>query len=83
MTITVYSRPQCVQCNATKRFLNKRGVPFFEETMTEEQAKAFRDRGLLTLPIVVLSHNDQELQIISGFSPDKLQAMTEEVNQSA
>lgn len=29
-TVTVYTKPDCVQCDATKRTLNKHGIPFIE-----------------------------------------------------
>lgn len=36
MDITVYSKPHCVQCDATKRALNKAGLDFDVIDITED-----------------------------------------------
>ena len=35
MTVTVFTKPHCPQCNATKRQLTKLGVPFETVDLTE------------------------------------------------
>ena len=37
MSITVYTKPSCVQCNATKRALKKNGLEFSEVDLTEDE----------------------------------------------
>ena len=36
MTVTLYSKPACVQCDATKRRLDKLGVPYVTVDVTED-----------------------------------------------
>ena len=36
MTITVYSKPRCPQCDATYRILNKQGIDYRSIDVTED-----------------------------------------------
>lgn len=69
MSITVYTKPSCVQCNATYRALDARGIEYdildlSEDAAALEQVKAL---GYLQAPVVV---TDEEHW--SGFRPDKI-----------
>ncbi|WP_029149619.1 glutaredoxin-like protein NrdH [Microbacterium indicum] len=69
MAITVYSKPACVQCNATYRALDAKGIEYEVTDVTEnadalEQVKAL---GYLQAPVVIA---DEEHW--SGFRPDKI-----------
>ena len=74
-TITVWDLPNCVQCNSTKRFLDKHDLPYTEYDLTErpEQAEKFRNAGYATAPVVVTSHGTW-----AGFQYDKLQQLAKE-----
>lgn len=37
MSITVYTKPQCVQCRATKRALAKQGLEYAEIDLTLDE----------------------------------------------
>ena len=37
-TVTVYTFPNCSSCEAVKRFLGSRGVPFTEKNVREDPA---------------------------------------------
>lgn len=67
--ITVYTKPQCVQCDATKRWLTNNNLEFETVDITEDQ-EAF-DRivalGFRAAPVV-----ESEAGSWSGFNPDKL-----------
>ncbi|ASK67345.1 NrdH-redoxin (plasmid) [Brachybacterium avium] len=72
MSITVYTKPRCVQCDATKRALNKSGIAYDLVDLTEdelalEQVKAL---GYAQAPVVVTSNDHW-----SGFRPDKLKEL--------
>ena len=72
MTITVYSKPSCVQCTATYRALDKAGVRYTAVDITED-ADA-RDYvlalGYLQAPVVVADGDHW-----SGFRPDRIKAL--------
>lgn len=72
MSITVYTKPRCVQCDATKRALNKAGIAYALIDLTEderalEQVKAL---GYAQAPVVVTSDDHW-----SGYRPDKLKEL--------
>lgn len=72
MSITVYSKPQCVQCTATKRALDKRGLTYAEVDLSQDpQAFQYvKSLGFVQAPVVV---TDQDAW--SGFRPDKVKAL--------
>jgi len=68
MTI-VYTKPQCVQCDATKRWLDNHGIEYSTVDITEDQ-EAFDkivSLGFRAAPVV-----DSPVGSWSGFNPDKL-----------
>ena len=69
MSITVYTKPARVQCNATYRALDKAGIEYDVIDITEN-AQA-RDHvmslGYLQAPVVVAGENHW-----SGFRPDEI-----------
>lgn len=72
MTITVYTKPACVQCNATYKALDKVGVSY-DIIDISENAEA-RDYvmalGYLQAPVVVAGEDHW-----SGFRPDRIKAL--------
>lgn len=71
--ITVYSKPGCVQCQATMRKLDKRGAAYEVRDVTEDQdAYAHvRELGYQQVPVVEAGG-----QHWSGYRPDKIDALT-------
>lgn len=72
MTITVYSKPNCVQCNATYRALDKSGITYSTvdvtvDSLALEQVKAL---GYAQAPVVVAGEDHW-----SGFRPDKIKSL--------
>ncbi|MEV4737165.1 MULTISPECIES: glutaredoxin domain-containing protein [unclassified Microbacterium] len=79
MTVTVYRKPGCVQCDATERYLGERGIEFDTKDLTEpanlDAAKAL---GHLAAPVVVFTPPGASEEVSwSGFRPDKLDAIVE------
>lgn len=72
MDITVYSKPLCVQCDATKRALNKAGVAYDVVDITEDADALARVKalGYVQAPVVITSEDHW-----SGFRPDKIKAI--------
>lgn len=80
MAITVYTKPSCVQCNATYRALDAHGIEYEILDLTEdpkalEQVKAL---GYLQAPVVI---TDEEHW--SGFRPDKIEELAARLFQAA
>ncbi len=74
--ITVYSKPSCVQCTATYRALDNKGVPYRTVDLTEQPTEVvdgFKARGLMQAPIVVTNTDEW-----AGFRPDKVAALPAE-----
>lgn len=68
--VIVYSKPNCMQCNFTKKFLTENEV-LFETKDVEESAQALqevKDLGFLSLPVVLAEGHEP----FNGFRPDKL-----------
>jgi glutaredoxin-like protein NrdH len=72
MSITVYTTPNCVQCNATKKHLDRRGLSFQVVDLSEnpEKIEEFRAQGLKTAPIVISGD-----KIWSGYRPAEIDAI--------
>lgn len=74
MSVVVYSKPACVQCDATYRALDKADVEYTVVDLTADPAalKLARSLGYLQAPVVVAG--DQHW---SGFRPDLIYALKE------
>lgn len=72
MTITVYTKPACVQCNATYRALNQYGIPYSVIDITEDDAARnyVMALGYISAPVVVAGAEHW-----SGFRPDRIKAL--------
>ncbi|CAB4123620.1 GrxC Glutaredoxin and related proteins [uncultured Caudovirales phage] len=70
MTITIYSNPNCVQCEQTKKFLTRKGVPFESKMISEspEVQAIIDEHKFQSAPVVVISTG----QVWSGFRLDHL-----------
>ena len=73
--IKVWSNENCVQCDQTKRFLDKVGIPYLELSLANnpEDTQRFLDMGFRSAPIV-----ETEDDTWSGFKIDKLNKLAEE-----
>jgi glutaredoxin-like protein NrdH len=72
MTITVYTKPACVQCTATYRALDKAGVEYTVVDITEDaDARDYvMALGYLQAPVVVAGADHR-----SGFRPDRISSL--------
>jgi len=72
--VLVYSKPQCVQCDQTKRYLKRQGVEYDEIDVTAN-ADAYDyvvGKGYLQVPVVVTPSGEHW----SGFRPDLLAGLS-------
>lgn len=67
--ITVYTKPACVQCDATKKALDKLGIEYRSVDVTEdaEAGEYVLALGYLQVPVVVTATGHW-----SGFRPDNI-----------
>lgn len=72
--VTVYSLPNCVQCDSTKRLLTRNEVSFNEVDLSQdsEAAAMVRELGYNAAPVVMAGEDHW-----SGFRPDKLATLTQ------
>ena len=72
--ITVYTKPACVQCNATYRALDKAGVDYdVVDITTDDSARDYvMSLGHLQAPVVVAGEQNW-----SGFRPERIKSLTE------
>ena len=75
MSITVYTKPACVQCSATFKALDKQGIAYqkVDITLDSESRDYVMALGYLQAPVVVVAGNDHW----SGFRPDRIKALAE------
>ncbi len=69
---TVYTKPACVQCDMTKRMLDKMGIEYDTVDITEDAA-AFDmivEMGFKSAPVVITDSDSW-----AGFQPDKITAL--------
>jgi glutaredoxin-like protein NrdH len=69
MTVTVYTKPACVQCNATYRALDSKGIEYevLDLSVDENALAQVKELGYLQAPVVITDEDHW-----SGFRPDKI-----------
>ncbi len=72
MSVTVYTKPACVQCNATYKALDKQGIKYNVVDITEvpEARDYVLALGYMQAPVVVAGDDHW-----SGFRPDRIKAL--------
>jgi len=70
--ITVYVKPACVQCDATKRHLNKSGIDYetIDISTNPDALDKILNMGFQAAPVVITDDDSW-----SGFQPDKLDSL--------
>lgn len=68
--VTVYTVPNCPQCNATKRALTKRGIAHEVIDLATNPAarQELREAGYQQAPVIITSDGDTW----TGYRPDKI-----------
>lgn len=67
---TVYTKPNCVQCNMTKRHMDKIGLEYITVDITEDPAALDKliQMGYKAAPVVMTEDGEHW----SGFQPEKI-----------
>lgn len=70
---TVYTKPQCVQCDMTKRLMDKIGVAYQTVDITEnpDEMQKLIDMGYRAAPVVMTADGESW----AGFQPEKINAL--------
>ncbi|KHL03803.1 glutaredoxin [Sinomonas humi] len=80
--ITVYSKPACVQCNMTKKALDKKGLAYTEVDVTTTPAALeyiTEDLGYSMAPVIVVDDDNHW----AGFNPDRIEAVAAALSRTA
>ena len=74
MRIIIYTKDNCVQCNATKNAMDKKGIDYQLVNLDSEPAavETLKSLGYRQVPVVMTG--DQHW---SGFRPDKISALSQ------
>lgn len=80
MSITVYTKPSCVQCNATYRALDSAGIEYEIHDLSEDPAalEQIKALGYMQAPVVIAGEDHW-----SGFRPDKIEELAARLLQAA
>jgi glutaredoxin-like protein NrdH len=72
--VTVYTKPSCVQCEATKRMMDKLKIKYntVDITVDEEALDMVMAKGFKSAPVVIT-----EDDAWSGFNPDKISGLVD------
>ena len=72
--IKVYSKPACIQCTATTRELDRKGLTYdlIDMSKDEDALGMVKDLGYMQAPVVVAGEDHW-----SGFRPDKIGALAQ------
>lgn len=76
MTVTVYTKPSCVQCNATYRALDAKGINYTITSLADDPIALERVKalGYMQAPVVIAGDDHW-----SGFRPDKISELADKV----
>lgn len=80
-TVTVYTKPACVQCDATYKALDKRDIEYsVVDISADPQARDYvmSSLGYLQVPVVVAGDDHW-----SGFRPDRIRELNPAATRAA
>ncbi len=68
--VTVYTKPNCMQCNFTKKYLTEKEIDFqtIDVTESEEALAKVKGMGFQAVPVIVAENEEA----FYGFQPDRL-----------
>lgn len=78
--VRVYTKKNCVQCDMTKKLMDRLGIEYITEDATEEDNLAvFVDLGFLAAPVVAVGDSRDDMW--SGFQPDRIKEIAERLER--
>lgn len=75
--VTVYTTPNCVQCNMTKREFDKAGIEYTVVDLSTNPKKTaeFKELGYLAVPIVTT-----DVKVWAGFKLSKIRSLIDYIH---
>lgn len=73
--ITIFTTNTCAYCVMLKKYLTAKGMKFDVVNLDDNpdrQAEAFQISGALTVPITVITSDDDTKQVVVGYNLAKL-----------
>lgn len=72
MTVTVYTKPDCVQCDMTKRLMDREAIEYtaIDVMQDAEALELVKGMGYLAMPVVVAGNEHW-----SGFRAERIKGL--------
>jgi glutaredoxin len=73
--VTIFTTNTCASCTMVKRFLGAKGVKYDEVNVDqnpERQAEAIAVSGASTVPVIVVTKEDDSREVVVGYNLAKL-----------
>jgi glutaredoxin 3 len=73
--ITIFTTNTCAYCVMVKRWLSAKGMTYEEVNLDqnpERQAEALEISGALTVPVTVITKDDDSREVVVGYNLAKL-----------
>lgn len=73
--ITIYTTNTCAYCSMVKKFLSAKGQSYEEVNLDQEPARqqeALAISGALTVPVTVVTKEDDSREVVVGYNLAKL-----------
>lgn len=73
--ITIFTTNTCSYCPMVKRYLQSKGLSYDEvnlEQHPERQDEAFKASGAMTVPVTIVTKQDDTKEVVIGYNLQKL-----------
>lgn len=79
MTVTIFGKPACGECNKTKSDLNKLGINYSVVDLTQDDnaRENFMAMGYMSAPIVEVDKGDGSVDRWAGYIPELIKELSE------
>jgi len=77
--ITVFTTTTCAYCPMVKEWLSKKGLEYEEAVLDKDptrQQEMIEKSGGMTVPVTLVTREDDTEQIVVGFNPGQLASAT-------
>ncbi len=74
-SVTIFTTNTCAYCGMVKKYLKAKGIGYDEVNLDqnpERQAEAHKMSGVLSVPVTVVTKQDDTREVIIGYNLSKL-----------